>query len=339
MRIPRVAVALVGAALCCAAAAGCAADRGAGAVSVLCSNDADICDQWARDFTATTGVDVTMVRLPTSEALSRLEHSGTVPEFDIWHGGPAEFYTRAASEGLLQAYEPPGTADIPDALRDPAHRWTGVYASVLAFCSDTAHLARLGVAVPRSWEDLLDPGLRGMVVTSSPRTSGTAYTLMFTQYQRLGRGAAEDYLRSLYGQVQQFTRSGTAPARTVASGEAAVAVTFAPYCTSDQQGTTGLEVTLPSDGTGYEVGAVALLAGAPHPTQARRYIDYAVSERGQTACRRVGIHQLPTDTRLPDDITGLLEDPGSDLLPSDVHERNRMRDPLVGWFTQEGFDA
>lgn len=308
-------------------------------LSVLCSNDSSICSQWAEDFTQSTGTPVTMVRMPTSEALSRLEHAGAVPEFDVWHGGPAEFYQRAAQEGLLAPYEPRDSQDIPTSLRDPGNRWTGVYASVLAMCSDPDRLAELGVPAPTTWQDLLDPRLQGLVSASSPRTSGTAYTLMFTQYQRLGPDASRDYLRSLYAQVQQFTRSGTAPARTVASGEAAVALVFAPYCTPGALGGEGLEVTLPSDGTGYEVGAVALVRGAPHADRARIYIDHAVSQAGQTACRKVGIEQLPTDSTLAGNISELLASPGSGILPSDVALRARMHDSLIGWFTDSGFDG
>ncbi|MGO3796564.1 MAG: ABC transporter substrate-binding protein [Pauljensenia sp.] len=339
MRALRTVVATAATVSLCVTAAGCTPGDDAGAVSVLCSNDADICARWADDFTRTTGTSVSMVRLPTSEALSRLEHAGDEPEFDIWHGGPAEFYSRAAEEGLLDPYDPEGSSRIPVGLRDPGHLWTGVYASVLALCSDPAHLDRLGVPEPTTWEDLLDPRLRGLVVASSPRTSGTAYTLMFTQYQRLGLEGAQDYLRPLYAQVQQFTRSGTAPAGVVASGEAAVAITFSPYCSSPDRGTGHLRTTIPSDGTGYEVGAVALLHGAPHPAQARRYVDHAVSPQGQTASHEVGIDQLPTDDTLPGDISGLLEDPSSGILGSDVQDRAEMHDTLIGWFTDSGFDG
>ena len=339
MRLVRALLATAATAALGLASVGCAPDEDPGAVSVLCSNDADICSRWASDFTHLSGISVSMVRLPTSEALSRLEHAGDEPEFDIWHGGPAEFYSRAAQEGLLEAYDPQGSERVPARLRDPGNRWTGVYASVLALCSDPSLLERLGVAEPTTWEDLLDPRLRGLVVASSPRTSGTAYTLMFAQYQRLGAQGAQGYLRSLYGQVQQFTRSGTAPAGVVASGEAAVAITFAPYCPSRERGTGGLRVTVPADGTGYEVGAVALVHGAPHPAQARRYVDYAVSRQGQTASRAVGIDQLPTDVTLPEDITDLLEDPASGILGSDVQDRADMHDALIGWFTDNGFDG
>ena len=41
-------------------------------VAVLCSNDAEICHAWAAAFTERSGIEVTTVRLPTSEALERI---------------------------------------------------------------------------------------------------------------------------------------------------------------------------------------------------------------------------------------------------------------------------
>jgi iron(III) transport system substrate-binding protein len=317
----------------------CAApSRADGELTVLCSNDAAVCERWAREFAEGAGVHVTIVRMPTSEALARLEQGRDAPEFDVWHGGPAEFYSRAASEGLLSPADPTGASGIPQELRDPAGRWTGVYASVLSICADPRQLDVLGIPIPSTWDDLLDPALRGRLVLSSPRTSGTAYTVMFVQSQRLGHAGARRYLSALYGQVQQFTRSGTAPARALVAGDAAVAVTFAPYCSAAATPAHPLSVVLPANGTGYEIGAVALVRGSRHPDLARRYLDYAVSARGQTACRRVGIPQLPTDPGLPGSLSELLDETPDGILPADVVRRDLDRDRLMEWFADEGFD-
>jgi iron(III) transport system substrate-binding protein len=334
-------LAAVSAALACALLLGaCAAPSRAGdALTVLCSNDATVCERWAQEFADDTGIHVTIVRMPTSEALARLEQGRDTPEFDVWHGGPAEFYARAASEGLLSSADPTGASAIPQDLRDPAGRWTGVYASMLSICADPRQLDALGIPVPSTWDDLLDPALRGRLVLSSPRTSGTAYTVMFVQFQRLGHAGAHRYLSALYGQVQQFTRSGTGPARALIAGDAAVAVTFAPYCSAAATPAHPLSVVLPADGTGYEIGAVALVRGSRHPDLARRYLAYAVSTRGQTACRRVGIPQLPTDPDLPGSLPELLAETPDGILPADIDRRDLDRDRLMEWFAEEGFDG
>lgn len=335
MRILRRCAALAALGAVLLATAGCAAPAASASVTVLCSNDAAICSAWAEDFAHETGIAVTMDRLPTSEALERIRRGEGLPEYDVWHGGGSEMYVAAAQEGLLAPYRPPRTEGIPAQVRDPRGRWTGVYVSFLGLCVDAGRLDELGAETPRSWDDLLDPALAGWVSASSPRTSGTAYTTMLVQRDRLGEEEGLEYLAQLYPQILQFTRSGTAPVQVVAQGEAAVGISFAPYC--DAAAAAGAPVTtiLPRDGTGYEVGAVAVLADAPHPAAARRYVDRAVSEEGQRSGATSGIHQVPTQPGLPgsfDEVRGHL---GVPVLTSPLEERAGRRDALLNWFAAE----
>lgn len=318
--------------------AGCtAADgrSGRGELAVLCSNDAEICDAWAAAFSERSGRDVTTARLPTSEALERIRHGEGLPEFDVWHGGGAEMYVEAAEEGLLAPYASPEAAAIPEKLRDPQHRWSGVYSSMLAFCVSPSALAATGAPVPRTWDDLLDPALAGQISTASPRTSGTAYTAMILQLDRLGEDAGHDYLAALYGQVLQFTRSGTAPVQVVARGEAAVALSFSPYCEAARSAGHDVEVVIPHDGTAYEVGAVAVLADAPHAEAAREYVDYALSADGQRAAAGTGIAQIPTRSDLPGDLGEVLTSGRFPVISSPLAERAERRDALLRWFVQD----
>lgn len=317
---------------------GCAAGSGGtgnSALAVLCSNDAEVCRVWAEDFTERSGHAVTTVRLPTSEALERIRHGEDLPEFDVWHGGGSEMYVEAAGEGLLAQYRSPEAEGIPATFRDPEDRWSGVYSSMLAFCVAPQALEALGAEAPRTWDDLLDSALHGQISTASPRTSGTAYTAMVLQIDRLGEDAGRDYLEALYGQVLQFTRSGTAPAQVVARGETAVAITFAPYCEAARAEGSAVEVVMPGDGTGYEVGAVAVLADAPHPELAREYIDFALSADGQQSGAASGINQIPTRSNLPDNLAEVLADGRYPVIGSSLAERAARREGLLAWFTEE----
>ena len=302
---------------------------------MLCSNDAEICRAWAEAFTERTGHGVTTVRLPTSEALERIRHGEDLPEFDVWHGGGSEMYVEAADEGLLAPYPSAQAEKIPDTFRDEENRWSGVYSSMLAFCVSPPAIAALGTEVPRTWDDLLDPLLDGQISTASPRTSGTAYTAMSLQIDRLGEDAGREYLAALYEQVLQFTRSGTAPAQVVARGETAVAITFAPYCEAARADGSEVEVVIPEDATGYEVGAVAILAGAPHPEAARKYLDFALSAEGQLAGATSGIDQIPTRSELPENLAEVLADGRYPVIGAPLSERSARREALLAWFTEE----
>ena len=300
----------------------------AASISVLCSSIDDACRAWAEGFTDRTGVAVDMVRMSTGEALARLSRPDGADDFDVWHGGPADLFEIAGNRGLLAAYRSPAAAAIPERYRDPDGYWTGTYLGVLGFCSNRNVLADLGVAVPTTWDDLLDAALAREVSAPNPLSSGSGYALVWTTRVRTGDDAATlDYLRALDRSVLQYTASGLAPARVAGRGEVAVAVTFSQHCVKAQEaGYEDLVVSYPADGTGAEVGAVAVLAAAPDPAAARRYVDYALSAAGQSAGDAADSVQLPTRDDLPADPRLGADAP---LLESEAADAARARERLL----------
>ena len=280
------------------------------ALVVACGAQEDWCQAMTAAFEAKTGIDTNYVRLSSGEAVARLEASKDNPEFDVWHGGPADGYSAAHEAGLLEPYTSETTDQIPDRFKDPEGYWTGVYIGVLGFCSNTDVLKELGIDAPESWEDLLDPALQSQVGIAHLGTSGTSYTALWTQVL-LNDGdedAALDYMKQLNSNVLQYSKSGSAPGQQAGRGEVAVGVIFTHDCVKYQdEGLTSLVVTTPSEGTGYEIGGVAAIAGAHHPSAAQQYIDFAASIEGQEIGPTVGSYQIPTN-------------PGATVSPKSIKE-------------------
>ncbi|MDN5976603.1 ABC transporter substrate-binding protein [Acidipropionibacterium jensenii] len=275
-------------------------------LSVLCSSIDDICQEWADAFTAETGIRVTMTRRSAGEALTLISQPGH--HFDVWHGGPSEAYATGTSRGLFVAYRPRGWSQVPAFARDKEGYWTGTYQGILGFCSDRSVLARNGLPVPMSWQDLLNPRYRGLISAPNPMFSGTGYTMVETQVARLGgEQAGMDWLRRLNSNVLQYTSSGLAPSGVVARGEVATAITFTQHCVKQiEQGHRDLVVSYPREGTGREIGAVAILRGTDHRSAwhlaaARRYEDFILSAKGQELGGRTHSRQLPARADLPSD--------------------------------------
>lgn len=268
-----------------------------GPITVACGAMDDLCQKWTQEFTKKTGIKASFVRLSSGETVARLAANKDNPEFDVWHGGPVDGYGAAAEKGLLQPYESPEAKKIPDKYKDPKHLWTGVYVGVLGFCSNQTVLDKLGVKTPESWEDLLNPKLKGQISTAHPSTSGTAFTTLWTQNVRLGgEDKAFDYMKKLHANVLQYSKSGTAPGQIAGRGEVAVGLVFSHDCVKyKEQGMKDLVVTFPKEGTGYEVGGVALIANSKHAAAAKKYIDFAISTDGQNQGQTTGSYQVLTN--------------------------------------------
>ncbi len=265
---------------------------------VLCSGVQEWCAAMTAAFQSQTGIAVSFERLATGDSLARLKAGRAAPEFDVWHAGPADAYISAASDGLLAAYQSPVASQIPGQLKNREGLWTGAYIGVLSFCSNPAVLARLGVAAPRSWADLLDPKLKGQVAMGHPATSGTAYNALWSQVVLQGndQAAALRYFGQLNANIGQYTTSGAAPATMAAKGELAVGIVFHHDCVrAAAEQNVALTVTTAAEGTGYEIGGVAVIEGAAHRAAAEAYVDWALSVAGQAIPATIKSFQLPTN--------------------------------------------
>lgn len=266
-------------------------------LTVLCTPQEDWCQAMVKAFQEKTGIQTSYVRLSSGEALAKLRATKDNPEFSVWWGGPADGYVAANAEGLLEPYVSPNAAAIPSNQKDANGVWTGVYVGALGFCSNKEALSKLGVERPNSWNDLLDPKLKGQIAMAHPASSGTAYTAVWTQVTRLGGiDPAFEYLKQLHGNILQYTKSGSAPGQMAGRGEVAVSIIFSHDCVKfADEGMDMLEVSFPEEGTGYEIGGVALVKGAPEPEAAKMWIDWVLTAEAQNLGPTVKAYQLPTN--------------------------------------------
>ncbi len=303
-------------------------------LTVLCTPQEDWCMAMTQAFQEETGIATSYVRMSSGESLARIRATAGDPEFSMWWGGPADAFIAANEEGLLEIYESPMAAEIPPTLKSANNSWTGVYVGALGFCSNVEVLEELGLDAPTSWADLLDPGFQGFIAMAHPATSGTAFTALWTvvtleadklewpdgkpaegeEVEGTGEGYNEDgsptdaamdaafeYLKGLNQNILQYTRSGSAPGRMAGGGEIAVAIIFSHDCVKLQvEGFEGLLVnTFPEEGTGYEIGAMAIIGGAPELEAAKKWYDWALTPEAQAIAATVNSLQLPTNPATP----------------------------------------
>lgn len=248
------------------------------------------------EFEKETGIKVDAVRMSSGEILGRINAEKENPRASVWFGGPADGFIQAKEMGLLQPYESPEIENIPEEFRDPENYWTGIYIGYLGFASNKVLLDELGVEAPESWEDLLKPEFKDQVVTANPGSSGTAYTTLATIVQLMGEEEGLDYMKELNNQVRTYTKSGTAPGRMAGQGEAVVGLTFLHDAIKYQEeGMTDIVLSAPSEGTGYEIGAVGMIKDAPNPEAAQKFIDFVLSKEGQELGQTVGSYQFLTN--------------------------------------------
>lgn len=266
-------------------------------LNLLCVPQEEWCEGMKQEFESEFGITVNYVRMSTGEALARLEAERDNPQFDIMWGGPIDTYISGKQKDLFEQYESPNAKNLlnQELYRDEDNYWSGIYVGSLGFATNTDWLAaNPGVEAPTSWADLLKPEFQGQILVAHPSTSGTSYTAMATILQIMGEDAGWDYLQQYANQILQFTKSGAAPAKFVGAGEAAVGIVFSHDIVKQMEAGLPLMLTFPEEGTGYEVGGVAIVKGAQHLDAAQKWYDWALTPEAQALGPKYKAYQAPT---------------------------------------------
>lgn len=267
-------------------------------INVLCTPQEEWCQGMKQEFEAKENITVNYVRMSAGEALARLQAEKDNPQFDIWWGGPIDSFVAAKEAGVLEAYDSPNYKNLlkPELYKDTENFWAGVYVGTLGFCTNTEFLAQNpGLEPPKSWDDLLKPEFKGQIMVAHPSTSGTSYTALATVLQMRGEEAGWDYLQKYAGQIAQFTKSGAAPAKFVGQGEAGVCIVFSHDIVHEiDDNKAPLVLSFPEDGTGYEIGGMAIVKGAKHLDAAKKWFDWALTPEAQALGPKYKAYQAPT---------------------------------------------
>jgi len=230
-------------------------------------------------FEAETGIKVSFVRLSGGEVVARLEAEKANPQASIWVGGVGLDHITAKGKGLTTPYKSRAAGKTAAEFKDKDGYWVGLYVGPLTFVTNTKRAAELGIKPPTSWADLIKPEYKGLIRMANPNTSGTAYNVI-TTLRYIFKGDEDkvfDYLKKLDANIDQYTKSGSAPGKSVAIGEVPVAIGYAHDQVKLKVEGAPVVFYAPSEGTGYELASMSLVAGGKDSVNAKKLYDWILS--------------------------------------------------------------
>lgn len=249
-----------------------------GSVNAYTTLEEPLAAKLFQEFEAETGIHVNFVRLAGGECVARLEAEKENPQASIWVGGVGLDHITAKSKGLTTPYVSRYASKTPDTFKDPEHYYIGLYVGPLTFVTNLDRAKELGLDVPKSWADLLKPQYKGYIRMANPNSSGTAYNVLTTILDVYG---TEDkmiaYMKELDKNIDQYTKSGSAPGKSVATGEIPIAIGYAHDQVKLKAAGANIVITAPSEGTGYELASMSLVKGGKDSVNAKKLYDWILS--------------------------------------------------------------
>jgi iron(III) transport system substrate-binding protein len=271
-----------------------------GELVVYCTVQEEWCRPMVAAFEKTTGIKVLMTRKSSGEFYAQIKAEAANPRGDIWWGGTGDPHLQAAEEGLTEAYKSPRMAELQDwAVRQweqAKGRTVGVYAGALGYSYNVDQLKKKSIPEPKCWADLTKPAFKDEIQLANPNSSGTSYTMLATMVQLMGEDKAFEYLKALHKNVNQYTKSGAAPARAAATGESLVGITFQHDAVVQAIGGAPVKIVSPCEGTGYEIGSMSIIKGAKNMENAKKWYDWALTAEAQSIGAQAKVsYQVPSN--------------------------------------------
>ena len=232
-------------------------------------------------FSKATGVKYQMVFLSTGPALSRIEAEKANPQADVWFGAPNENHIMAKNKGLTQPYVSKNASALDPNFRDPQGYWHAFYMNPLGIGVLADELKKRNIKEPATWADMTHPVYKGLIQMPSPQASGTALVVIMTLVQIHGENKAYELMKSMNPNVQTYTQSGTGPAKSLAIGEAKIAIQFTPAFLQLMDEGYPVKVAFPTEGVGYESPALSIVKGAKNMDSAKELVDWILAKEGQ----------------------------------------------------------
>ncbi|MHA2092822.1 MAG: ABC transporter substrate-binding protein, partial [Candidatus Kariarchaeaceae archaeon] len=212
-------------------------------------------------------------------------------EIDIFWGGGVDPYIAEAELGHLEAYEvssevlnkiPVDFAGIP--MYDSEYRWYGSAISGFGIVYNKALISIEDLPTPESWEDLTDPKLLGWVGSADPRHSGSTHMAYEIILQGYGWNEGIDLITKMGANIRSFPESSSSVPKSVGASEiaAGLAIDFYAWSEVSKHGADNIGYVMPEGLTVLNPDSIAILKGAPNLEVAQRFVEFVLSEKGQT---------------------------------------------------------
>ncbi len=247
----------------------------------------------------------------TTGLFLRLQSERTRPRADLFWNSEVLRTVQLAGplggRGIFGEIPKPLMAPFPERFRDPAGRWVGFAARARVLIYNRALLGK--ESPPDSISDLTHPRFKDRAVLALP-LFGTTATHAGALRATLGPEAMERLYRRYRENGVRIVGGNALVRELVASGQAVVGITDTDDAHEALRAGAPIGIVFPDqlaalEGRSVPLGTflipctLGIVAGGPHPDEARRLAEYLLSAEVEEMLSKSGSAQIPLRPGLP----------------------------------------
>lgn len=210
------------------------------------------------------------------------------PQADLVYLVNSDALEQLKNAGAFEPYKAAST-DIRDSFRDPDNFYTRYFATTMCMVVNRDRLAEKHLPMPTTWEDLIKPVYKKEISLPSPMKSGTGGAILTTFVDAFGWPFVENLNENVY----QYSDGGSGGAQLAGTGEVTIGLSYDTTCYATKSAGRPVEIVFGRITPNTSEGG-GLLAGAPHPEEAKLFLDFMASkDAAEVLGKLVGATAVP----------------------------------------------
>lgn len=274
-------------------------------VVVVTSFPKELFEAYKKAFEAKyPGVTVVIQQKPTSQGVTYIRETTSKPEADIMWASAVDAFEVLKTEKLLAKYDLPKeiASRIPAKVgafpvHDPDNFFFGFALSGYGMMWNKPYLQAHKLKSPAEWTDLIDPSYFGHLSISAPSRSGTTHLTIESILQAYGWDKGWALLLNMGGNMAVITERSFGVPEGVNNGQYGIGIVIDFFGLSAIASGFPVDFAYPSL-TPIVPANVGMVKGGPNSENAKRFVNYLLSEEGQMLLFKSDIGRLPVIPQL-----------------------------------------
>lgn len=241
-------------------------------------------------------VKVNVFRSGTEEVVSKIlaEKKAGAVKADLLLVADAATFEALKSENLLMSYESPELKGISSDYYDAEHTYTGtkIISTGIVINTDMVKQA------PAGYKDLMDAAYKDNLIMPSPLYSGAAAYNLGVLVRTDGVGW--DFYKSLKANGVSVQQGNGAVEKAVLAGQKSCGIVVDYLPLRDKAKGSPVEFIYPSEGSLSVTEPIGIVNGTPNEAQAKAFVDFILSDDGQTTTSVIGYTPIKSGIKAPE---------------------------------------
>ena len=275
-----------------------ASTAAAGTVTVITSFPKELTSAYKSAFEkANPGITLEILNKNTVAGIAFVRETapGQRPEV-FWASAPDAFEVLKRDKLLVAAADvdnkaiPAKVGNYP--INDPEGYYKGQALAGYGIMYNTRYLKANKLAAPKEWTDLLAPQWFGHVAMTSPSRSGTMHLTVETILQGEGWDKGWSQILQMAGNSAQITERSFGVPDGINNGQFGGGPVIDFFGLAGKNSGFPVEFVYPSV-TSIVPANIALIAGGKNSAEAKKFVQFTLSQQGQELLLQPAISRLP----------------------------------------------